>query len=188
MTVGSYYLTFIEFATWTYSSLLFWMGVALFIVSLLGGLFFCMQSVGVLSPKQYMAYMASPKTWGNYVDGLTTYHANYQTGDEIENRVAIDLAPIRRKHYIEAGESNRNSILKKHAYQVRAKKCIGFAVIVMVLTALPASHMQYRAKILAGDKMSKDESKATEQQQPPQKPLPPTIVVVQEGDTSAKGK
>jgi hypothetical protein len=192
--VGAYFLNLMSASSWCFSCILFWVLMVGFFSALTGGLFCCIRS----SWPQEKAYIASPKTWGDYVAGLFDFHGNYHKGNTADDRVSVDLAVSRRQQYIEAGEINRNLVLRKLGWQVRAKIFMAIAVVIMFVAAIPASVMQLgvkEANTKAGDSVSNENQPATAgpakpvpPPQPPQKPNPPAIVKLMEGDTSAKGK
>ncbi len=87
-------------------------------------------------------YIASPKEWGEFVEGLREYYTHYHKEDEAERRVADDLAKSLRKKYIDAGEVNRNHNIKKQAYQSRARYSITAAVVLILLNTIPTYFVQ----------------------------------------------
>lgn len=135
--VGAYYLNLLSASSWCVSCVVFWILTVVFFAVLVGGLTCCIASIW---PHE-KAYIASPKEWGDYVDGLTKYHARYHKGTDIAARVGTDLAGLRRQQYINAGEINRKAIIRKHGYQVKAKRFIAAAVVLMLLNAAPGSMM-----------------------------------------------
>lgn len=187
--VGAYYLSLIPQCTWCVTCFVYWVLIVGFFLSLAGGLFCCASSIGAVR-SQYMSYIASPQSWSEYVDGLTKYHAVNQKGDEIENRVLVDLAPIQRKHYIDAGENIRKLVILKHFYQVWAKRCIFASVVLMMASALPVTLIQAGFHKDASKQVTTEDNNAVEQQKAaePEKPKPPEIVVIREGDSKPQEK
>jgi hypothetical protein len=183
--VGAYYLSLIPASSWCVSCVFFWVLIIGFFAALVGGLICCIASIW----PQEKAYIASPKEWGDYVDGLTTYHATYQKGADIDDRVCIDLAALRRRQYVNAGEINRKLIIRKHGYHVRAKRFIAAAVVLMLLNAVPGSMMQI-AKDAADTKAgTKNEQRSTPNRRAaaarPAKPTQPAPASA--GKTNAAG-
>ena len=87
-------------------------------------------------------FIAPPKEWGQFVDGLKEYYTTYHSEQEADKRVAADLAQALRRKYIEAGEVNRNSNIKKMEYQTRTRYAITAAVAIMLVNGVPTYFVQ----------------------------------------------
>ncbi len=166
--VGAFYLSLITASSWCISCVFFWLLIVAFFAALVGGLFCCIASIW----PQQKAYIATPKEWSDYVDGLTKYHAAYHKGADIDSRVCIDLAALRRQQYVKAGEINRKLIIRKHGYQVKAKRFIAAAVVTILLNAIPGSMMQI-AKDASTKAGSKNELRPTTNTRLPARPTKP---------------
>ncbi len=145
MGVGAYFLQTMAKADFGFALCCFWFLSLPYFVALIVALCYVMASIW---PRE-KNYIASPKQWAEYVDGYEKHYGFWHKETALTDKVALELAALRRQQYIEAGETNRILILKKHGYQTWAKRWIVGAVVLMLLSALPVYFVQravYRAE------------------------------------------
>jgi len=136
--VGVYYLKVLPSCVWGIAEGAFIAFFGLFLVAFLFATGFV---IAACWPRN-SEYIAAPKEWGAFVEGLREYYAHYHDQQEAEKRVADDLARALRQKYMEAGECNRNLNIKIAAYQTRAKYSITALVVLMLVNAIPTYSVQ----------------------------------------------
>ncbi len=143
--VGIYYLKILPTCNLGAMDRLFIVFGALFAAAFLSAGYYVAAS---LHGWGYFEYIASPRDWGQYVDGLKTYYARYHNEQVADQKVANDLARQLRQRHIDAAGWNQKQNERKMGCQARARGSIIAAAALILLNA-PATY--FRSAIQDGN-------------------------------------